>query len=318
MQSTAIKNTPLKHLTKPRFAQINELTKEILNSLGNPTPYIPLWDYAKQNNWHIEYSDCQGPLGYMVKVPVGDNFVYCIRIATDVQKFLGCDLNTAERMQYWTLAHEIGHIILHGHFTLNTKDISHLDPKIQNIMEVEAHWFASRLLIPDYIFKSCEDLDPQLLADKCKVNLEPAIKRINSLRNSVYFKLKRTKKDSKIIGFPNNNEDLIISKYDEISYNEYILKSEGDELLVDFLYPEVDSNMRVKECYKCGNSHFSDHATNCKKCGVNLYNECTNDRCEEKNVGDADYCESCGNITTIGKYVQEKNPFEMNNGEFAF
>lgn len=286
-------------LTAPRFKYINHLVTRLLKEYGDPQPPMPLEQIVEDNGWLLEYSPCFGPLGYMVKIPLsnGENG-FAIRVATDIQKSMGCSAKTAAGIQYWTLAHEIGHILLHGNMGLNTTKEINLNDNLSTFMEVEANWFAARLLMPNYIFTSAEDLIPRKLANKCNVNLEPATKRINNIDNHIYFRLKKT---------PKKLPDIYLPSDDQYKYVAHtlisIINPESDDVDMLFNYPLVDDNLRIITCYRCGNENFSDFALHCKRCGTYLYNECLNDRCASKNVGDANFCEHCGHSTIIGEHV---------------
>ncbi|WP_438447530.1 ImmA/IrrE family metallo-endopeptidase [Gorillibacterium sp. sgz5001074] len=116
-----------------------------------------------------------------MKFRVKEQTRFAIYVATDLEDTV-LSPTQIERCQYWTLAHEIGHILLHGHFLLNSiHEECELDETTKGILEVEAHWFASRLLMPDYMLNSRWDLDPKRFAEKCQVNLTPAEKRIEGL-----------------------------------------------------------------------------------------------------------------------------------------
>lgn len=117
----------------------------------------------------------------MMKFRVKGQTKFGIYIATDLED-TGLTPLQIERCQYWTLAHEIGHILLHGQFMLNSmNEDDELDEHINGVLEVEAHWFASRVLMPDYLIQDAWDLDPRKLAEKCQVNIYPAQKRIEGL-----------------------------------------------------------------------------------------------------------------------------------------
>lgn len=168
-------------LLKPRFRHIQNQANLMLLNMGKPMPPMPLADYAKCQKWKIVYEELLGPDGYMLKYNVKGKVRYGIYIATD-HNLSGTITPQIERTQYWTLAHEIGHIILHGDFILNSNfDECEIDGTTKTVLEVEAHWFAARLLMPDYVFQDYWDLVPERLAEKCFVNLTPAQKRISSL-----------------------------------------------------------------------------------------------------------------------------------------
>ena len=78
--------------------------------------------------------------------------------------------------------------------------------------------------------------------------------------------------------------------------------------------PEMDENMRIIRCPRCGNEIFDDDAEYCQICGLALYNYCVGQLIyddfgnvegrdkQHKNKGNARYCKYCGAETT---YVQE-------------
>lgn len=170
----------LPRLHKPRFELAQRHARMTLAVLHHPKPPVPLIDFVKLNNWKVVYTELFGPDGYMTKSKVRGKNRFGIYIATDLDSQL--TPLQVERCQFWTLAHEIGHILLHGEYILNSlRDEDTLDQELQGILEVEAHWFASRLLIPDYVFIDALDLNPLYLADKCLVNFSAAQKRIDGL-----------------------------------------------------------------------------------------------------------------------------------------
>jgi hypothetical protein len=73
---------------------------------------------------------------------------------------------------------------------------------------------------------------------------------------------------------------------------------------------EMNKDMKVIECPRCGNKDFSDTAKFCKICGMQVYNYCEGeprydchgnvvDICSHKNSGDARFCEICGTPTVF-------------------
>lgn len=122
----------------------------------------------------------------MAKVEKNGKTKFLIYLATDPDPDLPYSETTINRRQFFTKAHELGHILLHGRFVLNSQyDMDALPKEIADIMEVEAHWFASRLLMPNYVFRTINDLIPDLLAEKCGVNLTPASKRLKNLEANI-------------------------------------------------------------------------------------------------------------------------------------
>ncbi|WP_083515987.1 ImmA/IrrE family metallo-endopeptidase [Alicyclobacillus sendaiensis] len=145
-----------------------------LAEIGNPKPPIDLAPLARIFDCDIQFTYLNGPEGYTVRTGTG----YHIYIATDLEG----DPQTVHRRQRWTLAHELSHVIAHWNLPWNTtKTLDRVSRGLLNILEVEANWCASRLLIPDYCFETLEDLIPSYLAEKCDVNFTPASKRIEHL-----------------------------------------------------------------------------------------------------------------------------------------
>ena len=178
-------------LTRPRFTLANRAAAAVLRELNDPPPPIPLHEFIKRRGWEIIFSELYGPDGGMVKITYKNRSKYYIFLATDIK--IGTSSVASDeiikRRQLYTLAHELGHILLHGSFLANSHEFADLAPQTASYMEIEANWFASRLLMPNYIFTNITDLVPQYLADKCGVNLTPAQKRLKTLdpniRNSL-------------------------------------------------------------------------------------------------------------------------------------
>lgn len=79
----------------------------------------------------------------------------------------------------WTRAHEIGHIYL-GHKTDNDRN------------EVEAHYFAAQLLMPEYVMNQIKNLTGEHSAyHTCQlfnVSYEAACKRVNTMKRKTIFR----------------------------------------------------------------------------------------------------------------------------------
>jgi len=177
---TANKRYPI----KPRFAMANAKAAELLRSIGNPNPPIPLDRLCDLNGWKVVHTELFGSDGQLMKVPHAGSNHFVIFIASDME-MSEYNEEVIRRRQYYTLAHEIGHIIMHADFELESAHSFHLPQRIKDIMEVEANWLASRLLMPDYVFSSIEDLDALYLAEKCQVNFSAAQKRISGLNDRI-------------------------------------------------------------------------------------------------------------------------------------
>lgn len=70
--------------------------------------------------------------------------------------------------------------------------------------------------------------------------------------------------------------------------------------------PEMDENLRITKCPRCGNTEFDDDAEYCQICGLPLYNYCLGEEIysatgnyegtgpRHKNLGNARFCKHCG------------------------
>lgn len=166
--------------------------------------------------WKIDYIPMFGPDGMAAKFNIKGKTRFGIFIASDLDE--GMTQTQIVRCQYWTLAHEIGHILLHGHFILNSSlfQDEEIDETTKGVLEVEAHWFASRLLMPDYLFQDYYDLDPQRLSEKCQVNLEPARRRIDGLNPAFRKMLQEIEPQEVIDERRRKQEDLMRLRYQPI------------------------------------------------------------------------------------------------------
>ncbi len=222
---------------KPNFRMATKKAKEILKLLGNPTPPMPLVNLIIDKKWRLLYKDLGGPDGYALKVMIENEFRYVICIAADMKMKYSEEIKS--KRQYYTIGHEIGHILLHSEFVVDTcEHPSELTEIQQNNMEVEAHWFASHLLMPDYIFKDISDMDPDKLAAKCGVNLTAANKRIQYLDNKIKKRL--IQDASNFYTWPLDHEEIeeanyegfgqaVLEEYDPLFWQDFEEVAAGDE-----------------------------------------------------------------------------------------
>ncbi|CAM3684766.1 ImmA/IrrE family metallo-endopeptidase [Marinicrinis lubricantis] len=150
----------------------------MLRELGNPQPPIPIDAYIQSHNWEIRREELFGPDGYMLKISKKKRSKFFIFLATDPDPEATYNEDIIQKRQFFTLAHELGHILLHGQYLVNSQAIP---ASMNSVMEVEANWFASRLLMPNYVFQHVVDLVPEELAAKCGVNKSAAEIRLNHL-----------------------------------------------------------------------------------------------------------------------------------------
>lgn len=216
----------------------------------------------------------------------------------------------------WTLAHELGHMVL-NHHTLTNKTVlfrNSLTDEEYKWLEAEANRFASLLLA-----------NPIIL-DKLNISNNKDIMRICSLSEpaSIYrFEELKKWQNNKFI----NKQDFQIIK----QFNEFLqyktctncgfctstpssvhcpicgkrLKGGKSDMIYTDGY-ELDDKGRALKCPVCDNEQMATDGVYCKICGTYLVNKCTNEglnyseiRCGLIAKGNARFCEYCGAPTTF-------------------
>ncbi len=159
------------------------MANELLRELEYPPPPIDPYSIAEIKGWKIGYEDLKGAAGLTYKVKKKSGFRYAIFLDNKAELLFPED-NLLRRNRY-TMAHEIGHIILHEQYEWQKVE----DPNLENKLEVEANWFASRLLMPDYGFTNEMDLTTSAVMAKFEVNLSAAKKRLDKLDKRIRERL---------------------------------------------------------------------------------------------------------------------------------
>lgn len=213
-----------------------------------------------------------------------------------------------ERITY-TLAHELGHIIL-GHlddFEKTSLSRGGLTEAEYKVLEEEADFFAAELLAPISIVKDLSITKPEPLRHIFKLSIKASDNRALDLAwwgntdivEESHHMLKLQFRDYlQIIN--------ICSSSNRIKENIAFKRNEEVRYMVDKnFYVSVDENNRFCSCPQCGNEVFSEAASYCKICGFYLYNTCSkfdesySSYCNRINPGDARYCEICGEKTIL-------------------
>lgn len=83
----------------------------------------------------------------------------------------------------FTIAHEIGHIILNHHFTSKNNLLCFDDYTFEKALENEANIFARNILMPTFILKELPVLTPYVLSNEFIVSEEAAQVRLNWLEH---------------------------------------------------------------------------------------------------------------------------------------
>lgn len=213
----------------------------------------------------------------------------------------------------WTYAHEIGHIKLRH---LENYDPDLLTDEEHWVLDREANIFAAEFLMPKSWLVRYAKLpltipDIGQLKDLFDVSWEAMINRLDELgiqsklETRACFEITAPKAEiattsieqveNYCLRIPIKFEGAVrVAEVRHIKYHE----SRSRELRI-----WMDSNGRLTQCPRCGNSDFSPKAKYCKRCGLYLYNDCTNTEpglyevCGKTNPPDAAFCEFCGGKT---------------------
>lgn len=228
----------------------------------------------------------------------------------------------------WTLAHELGHILL-NHLTMTNKAKifrNNLTDEDYGWIEAEANRFASLLLANPIILYKLNIKSATDLIKICKLSLEAAQYRFND-----YLKWVKN-------NHSNRYDLMIVGQFHDFIYRKHCLKCGHDFVSENAKYCpicgnkkllwgdgnmkydgfELDENGRALTCPNCENIQMEIDGVYCKICGTYLINKCTNENgiWEENDYGDmvqtkqkcgltasgnARYCEYCGEPTTFYK-----------------
>ncbi len=217
----------------------------------------------------------------------------------------------------WTIAHEIGHIVMnHLRDFVETEIHQGLAIKENTVLEKEADTFASEFLAPAEVLIRCQCLKKNLIIKLCGLSEQAASYRENYLQayelNQVFEHIdqKLLKQFSSFI----INKDFLINLHYKIcsKCRNYILSSRehfcricgttvGTSSLTKGIYysdgPEMNSRKRVLVCPKCYQGVEGTSSCLCDHCGTSLFNTCSNKQCYTRQVGTSRYCYKCGEPT---------------------
>lgn len=174
------KENPHTYLSVNKYYKISHLSRDFL--LKNKITELPvnLNSLVKNNGWHVlSYTKLKqadkdesfdglikNNLGFTQKINSGEYYIFY-------------DDTCSLELQRFTIAHEIGHIVL-DHFNF---------PIINR--EQEANMFATRILMPMCVLYECKIKSPEQLSKMCFVTLTTAQFRFErlqllKLRNKFY------------------------------------------------------------------------------------------------------------------------------------
>jgi hypothetical protein len=230
----------------------------------------------------------------------------------------------SKRRILWTIAHEIGHIVLKHLEDFEETEIHRgLTEEENEVLEKEADAFASEYLAPSDILLLCNCTTKNFIVKLCGLsnqaaeNKEQALKHYKPDKNHEYLNKAIHKQFYNFI----HNKEFYHSIYQSVCpcCKNYIFSNRESfcrlcgsgvspsVLTEGIVYndgPELNKSGRVLICPKCSNSTFREGDTLCSRCGFSLTNACTNSSagCNIKlHGGSARYCYGCGSETIFFK-----------------
>lgn len=247
---------------------------------------------ALKNNCTVEdICECLGTDGYSIYN--GTNYT------------IAYNNNRTHKRINFTLAHEIGHIILNHHKDFNATEVlkDNFSQEEYRILENEANCFARNILAPAPLSQNIPFLFKQFkLSDIFDISFSAASTRLAFLKSDLNY-LTATEifdmqhKYDIYLECPNCNTKFINknSRYCHICNNSKLRKGKG---FIMKKYKEINVKDDGK-CPICENSCIQDDDNYCKICGFSFTNECIN--CNLELDTNARFCNHCGSISTYYK-----------------
>ena len=231
---------------KPRFSFAASRAYELLVELDICSfPVDPKYIISQFSNWQLAgYLELQIKTGHEDPLNIRREQAEAktIKIRADNDYLIVYDeqVQNSSRIR-WTLAHEIGHIVLGhlDHFEATALNRRGLSKKAYGVLEVEAHWFAAELLSPKPILKLFQFEDcPDLVSLMCDISKEAAEKRLAQLAKRDY-------------GYVEAQGKLIRNFYSYCSTRGYLASifNTANRYQNSRIYPDLCKHSRV--CYHC-------------------------------------------------------------------
>lgn len=236
------------------------------------------------------------------------------------------DSNIKASYRYrWNIAHELGHVLLNHHSNIKTRLFRNsLNPREYKILEKEADWFASYILVPHAILQELNTkLDSSLIHMYCNISIEAA-----NYRQKDFEKWKRNKFNDmydkeilKVFSFCKVCEHCKVTLSNHYNYcpicgsDRYIKKyyTNPNRKFGDIMkYTKLDNkNGTLIRCPICNNEEIVEGAEFCHICGSPVVNRCIYDVIDQDEIVqcsqaqqspipvNARYCPYCDSITTF-------------------
>lgn len=220
----------------------------------------------------------------------------------------------------WTLAHELGHILLNHHLMSDKTKLfrSALSDDEYKWMEAEANHFASLLLAHPVILHKLNIKNNNDIINICQISDEASKYRFSYYQTWCKYRRVTHKEIIMLKQFHNYlyKRKCINCNHSYISKNAKYCPICGNKLIwgeSNMFYDgfELNDNFKAIVCPNCGNEETEGFNEYCKICGTYLVNKCTNvseyddygdkiySGCDSLADGNARFCEVCGSKTTF-------------------
>jgi Zn-dependent peptidase ImmA (M78 family) len=162
-------------ISTPRWKEANKAAKNLAAPYSSPP--IPVLEIAQNSGVNVIFTD----------------------FGSHSEKIAGfCDFDAARIYvnendplvrQMFTMAHELGHWILHREYFVKEPELYPILPRYQivkntNAFEQEANCFAARLLVPDVLLKPVKNTPVSILADMFCVSRAMMENRLGNNRSN--------------------------------------------------------------------------------------------------------------------------------------
>lgn len=285
----------------------------ILEQEINALPVDP-FKICKSNNWKLEKAseiayDLNCSVEYLLekKLRTKDGIVIYSPTTDEYSIIYNDTMRNQDRIR-WTIAHEIGHIVLNHLSSSQTSLLrNELSDSKYSSYEKEADCFAGILMAPPIILNRLNLDKYYQIQQVCKLSYHASISRCDYIKK--FYSFERFNDYSECI--LSQFKKFINKKYcTHCGYVSYIEKSKycpicgGYNLLWEY-HKKGENNMKYDSiilndknkseiCPVCGNEETNIDGGYCQICGTHILNECTNYSCSANLDGNSRFCPYCG------------------------
>lgn len=209
----------------------------------------------------------------------------------------------------WSLAHELGHIVLKHHSNDKTRlSRNGLSNDEYNYYEEEADYFAQLILVPHACLCNFAITKPKHIELICKISSLASVRRY---REYLYWYSHNTIMDSYdtdifywFYNYSFNRKCPVCNHVYIQRYGKYCifcgnkLNWSSEKTMNYFKLPTYDNN-KLKQCPICTNEDTDIEGEYCQICGTRLVNVCSDINCQATLPANARHCPICGSFSTF-------------------